>query len=271
MRLTCATYNILHGYHRDMILKNIRFLMDQGVDVICLQEAEVRFEDTLRKFLAQKGLTVWRMESAHAGYGGNVALLWRSDRLRLVRTKLIHLPKLRTSSRLQRLKMPRLRRFDASRAALVGFFETDGRVFQVTSAHVAWEGGSGHRMRQIKHLREILEKDAADVRIVAGDFNTLAPRSLGRMHEKRVERALGSQYVNALPRLAWSYDISHADPSDGLGFLPALHRAGVRFRTRLDYIFGTNVAVVSSAMHDLPGSDHRPLVAVFDTDARDVH
>jgi len=264
MKLTCATYNILHGYHRDMILKNIRFLVDEGTDVICLQEVEVRFEPALREFLAQKDLANWQMRSAHAGWGGNVAILWKSDRFRLVRTKLIRLPKLRTSSGLQRIPVPHLRKFDASRAAVVGFFEADGTVFQIASAHIAWEGGNGHRMRQIRHLRDTLEKDTADVRVVAGDFNTLAPHSLRRLHEKRVERALGTRYVNALPRLAWSYDTSHADPADGLGFLPALHRAGVRFRTRLDYIFASNASVLSGVMYDLPGSDHRPLIAAFD-------
>jgi endonuclease/exonuclease/phosphatase (EEP) superfamily protein YafD len=79
----------------------------------------------------------------------------------------------------------------------------------------------------------------------------------------RVEQMLGSTYVNALPRLSWSHDISHADPRDGLGFLPKLHRAGIRFRMRLDYIFVAGGTVVSSGMHNLPGSDHRPLVAVI--------
>ncbi len=263
MTVTCATYNILHGYHRDMILKNIRFLIDEGADVICLQEAEVRFEPALKKFLTQKSLVGWQMRSAHAGYGGNVAILWKSGRLRLMQTRLIRLPKLGSRTSLQQLRVPRLKKFDTNRVALVGLFESGGQTFQVASAHIAWEGGNGHRMRQIRHLRAMLEKDSADVRIVAGDFNTLAPRSLRHVHERRVERALGSQYVNALPKLSWSYDTSHADPGDGLGFLPKLHRAGVRFRTRLDYIFGTNVAVVSSAMHDLPGSDHRPLIATF--------
>jgi len=265
MTITCATYNILHGYHRDLILQNIRFLIDEGADVICLQEAEVRFKGALRKFIAQKDLAGWEMRSAHVGYGGNVAILWRGERLRLVRTSLIPLPKLNAPSKLQQLRVKRLRKFDTDRVALVGLFEWDGQTFQITSTHIAWEGGSRHRIRQIRHLRQTLEKESADVRIIAGDFNTLAPRALRHIHERKVEEALGAHYINALPRLSWSYDTSHADPGDGLGFLPKLHRAGLRFRARLDYIFGTNVSVVSSRMHDLPGSDHRPLVAVFAT------
>ncbi len=265
MTITCATYNILHGYHREMVLNNIRFLIDEGADVICLQEAEIRFKGALRKFLGQKELVGWDIHSEHGGFGGNVAILWRSDKLKLARTKIIELPKLRISPTLQRLKVPQLKRFDTNRLALVGFFEFGGQTVQVTSAHIAWEGGNRHRMRQIRHLREALEEEYADVRILAGDFNTLAPRALRRIHERRVEQVLGVDYINALPKLSWSYDISHADPSDGLGFLPTLHRAGVRFRARLDYIFATNVVVTSSGMHDLPGSDHRPLVAVFET------
>ncbi len=265
MTITCATYNILHGFHREMVLKNIRFLIDEGADVICLQEAEVRFKGALRKFLGQKDLAGWEIHSEHKGFGGNVAILWKTDRLKLKQTRLIRLPKPLIPSTLQRLHPKRLKKFDVNRVALVANFESEGQTFQITSAHIAWEGGNRHRMRQIKHLREALEEEHADVRIVAGDFNTLAPRALRHVHERRVEQVLGAHYINALPKLSWSYDISHADPADGLGFLPALHRAGVRFRARLDYIFATNVAVTSSMMHDLPGSDHRPLVAVFET------
>ncbi len=260
MNLTCATYNILHGYHREMVLNNIAFLMDSGADVICLQEVEKRFEPHLRKFLAQQKYVGWQCRCAHVGFGGNVALLWKSGKLRLKRAHVIALPKLRTPSRLQRLRKMTDR---IDRAALVGIFEAKDITFQIASAHVAWEGGNAHRMRQLRFLRERLEKEPADVRIVAGDFNTLAPRALGRVHEKRVQFTLGAHYVNAHPKLKWSYDISHADPNDGLGFLPRLHKAGVKFRTRLDYIFATNVKVEKSAMHDLPGSDHRPLTATL--------
>ncbi len=263
MNITCATYNILHGYHREMVLKNIRFLIDSGADVICLQEAEARFKGALRKFIGHKDLTGWQMHSEHRGFGGNVAILWKSDRLKLVRTKLVELPKLHISPTLQRLRVPQLKRFDTNRVALVGLFESAGKIFQITSVHLAWEGGSCHRIHQIRHMREALEKEHADVRIVAGDFNTLAPRALRHVHERRVEEALGAHYVNALPKLSWSYDTSHTDPRDGLGFLSTLHRAGVRLRARLDYIFGTNVSIVSAQMHDLPGSDHRPLMATF--------
>src|SRR3989344_4935249 len=234
MTITCATDNILHGYHRELVLKNIRFLIEEGADVICLQEAEVRFKGALRKLLGEKDLAGWEMHSGHGGFGGNVAILWKSGRLQLASTKLVRLPKPLIPSTLQHLQMRRLKKFDTNRVALVGTFKADGQIVQITSAHIAWEGGSRHRMRQIRHLRE-----------------------------KRVEQALGPQYINALPRLSWSYDTSHADPGDGLGFLPKLHRAGVRFRARLDYIFATNVSVTSSAMHDLPGSDHRPLIAAF--------
>lgn len=260
MNITCATYNILHGYHREMILENIRFLVKEGADVVCLQEVEVHFEPTLRKFLTQKEFSGWQMRCAHVGLGGNIAILWKTAHLRLLHTAIVRLPKLRTPSRLQRLRKIT---DNIDRAALSGMFEAGGRRIQITSAHIAWEGGNTHRMRQIRYLREELEKEPADMRILAGDFNTVAPHALRRVHERRVEQALGRHYVNALPKLSWSYDISHADPRDGLSFLPKLHRAGVRFRTRLDYIFGTGVAVVYGVMHDLPGSDHRPLVAMF--------
>ena len=44
MKIKIATYNILHGYHKDQILENIETLIGKGADVICIQEAEIPLE-----------------------------------------------------------------------------------------------------------------------------------------------------------------------------------------------------------------------------------
>jgi len=263
MTITCATYNILRGHHRELILKNIRFLIDEGADVLCLQEADVEFAKAINELLAGKDLGHWRVHHAHVGVGGNLALLWNSERLHLVDTKVARLHKLRVPSRLHRV-----RGFTDSieRAALIGSFMCEDKTLQIASAHIAWEGGEKHRMRQVKHLREVLEEDSADLRIVAGDFNTIGFHALRHARERKVEQALGHKYVNALPKLKWSFDIAYSDPRDKLRILASLYSLGVRFRNRLDYIFAANLHVVSAQMHDLPGSDHRPLVATFTSD-----
>ncbi|MEK7133979.1 MAG: endonuclease/exonuclease/phosphatase family protein [Patescibacteria group bacterium] len=263
MNITCATYNILHGYHSDMILKNLRFLIDGGADIVCLQEAEPQFAGAIDTLLIEKNLSHWRVHHAHVGFGGNLAILWNTDRLDLVDTKIVRFHKLRVPSRLQRI-----RGFTDSieRAALIGTFMCGEKTIQVANAHIAWEGGMKHRMRQIQHLRETIEEDAADARIVAGDFNTVGLHALRHARERKVEQTLGKKYVNALPKLRWSFDIAYSDPRDKLRILASLYYLGVKFRNRLDYIFAAHLDVISATMHDLPGSDHRPLVATFSTD-----
>lgn len=234
--------------------------MEQGADVLCLQEAEVNFEHSLREFLARKDFEDWDMHHAHVGLGGNVAIVWNKKKLRLMGTKVVRLHKLRVPPQLRTL-----RGFTdkIERAALIGSFEWEEKILQVTSAHLAWEGGTRHRMRQVQHLREMIEKESADFRILAGDFNTIGLHALRHSRERKLEQTLGNRYVNALPKLHWNFDIAYTDPRDKLKILASLYYLGVRFRNRLDYIFATSLHVVSAAMHDLPGSDHRPLVATF--------
>ena len=258
--LTCATYNILHGYHRDLILKNIRFLIDQGADAICLQEAEVRFESSLKKFLADPSLSSWDIRFAHAGLGGNVATLWNKKRLQLRSAKVVDLPRMKSPISLRRLRGLSEK---VNRIALVGEFEMHGHVLQITNVHLDWEGGSRHRMSQLRHLREALDTMQADFRIITGDFNTVALRPMRRFHERRVEKTLGTEFRNAFPRLPWTYDISYTDPTDGLQFIATLSRAGLKWRQRFDYMFAKDMTVLTGQMHDLPGSDHRPLIATF--------
>ncbi|PIT91147.1 hypothetical protein COU17_01970 [Candidatus Kaiserbacteria bacterium CG10_big_fil_rev_8_21_14_0_10_49_17] len=260
MHITCATYNILRGHHTDLILKNIRFLIGEGADVLCLQEAEVSFEDSLRELLAHTDFSDWDMHHAHVGVGGNVAILWNKKKLRLIDTKVVRLHKLRIPFQLSALRELTDK---IERAALVGSFEWEKKVLQVTSAHFAWEGGEKHRMRQVHHLRETIEEQPADFRILAGDFNTIGLSALRHSRERTLEETLGRKYVNALPKLHWSFDIAYTDPRDKLRILASLYYLGLKFRNRLDYIFATSLNVVSAAMHDLPGSDHRPLLATF--------
>jgi len=260
MMLTCATYNILHGYHRDLILKNIRFLIGQGADAICLQEAEVRFEKDLKALLASNEIVGWDMRCVHAGYGGNVATLWNTNKLQLRSTSVVALPEPKGALSLRRLRGMRGK---VNRVALVSDFDFEGHLLQITNTHLDWEGGARHRMRQLKHLRAALDEKPADFRIVTGDFNTIAPRPLRRFHESRVEKTLGAEFRNAFPRLPWTYDISWFDPSNGMQFIATLSRAGLKWRQRFDYMFAKDMTVLAGEMHDLPGSDHRPLIATF--------
>lgn len=260
MTLTSATYNILRGYNSDLIIANLRFLIAEGADVICLQEAEEPFEAKLRALLQEDAYRGWDAHFAHAGQNGHVATLWNAERLRFRTASTVILPKLKVLHSLRLKKL--VERWN--RLALIADFElADGRVVQVTNAYLSWEGGSSHRLRQLRLVRETIAKTPADFRVIAGDFNTVAPRPLRHLHERRVERILGEDFRNAFPKLPWTYDISVTHPSSGPQFIGTLSRAGVKWRQRLDYMFAKDLAVLSAQMHDLPGSDHRPLIATF--------
>jgi len=220
----------------------------------------VKFERSLVAMLKEPAIQGWQVRFAHAGSGGNVAILWNGTKLGARAMYVIPLPKPQRTISLRRLHGLKEA---ANRIALVGTFEVGDHVLQVTNAHLDWEGGSRHRMRQLRHLRETTHAKSADFRIITGDFNTVAPRPLRRLHERRVEKTLGAEFRNAFPKLPWTYDISYTDPVDGLQFIATLSRAGLKWRQRFDYMFAKDMTVIAGDMHDLPGSDHRPLIATF--------
>ena len=259
MKLTCATYNILRGHNSKEILENILFLAAEGADVICLQEAEKPFEAQLRKILHHDALRTWEARFAHAGQNGDVATLWNAQKLDLKKADIVVLPKMRI---LRSLRMERMAR-RWNRLAIVTEFDVAGGVLQVTNAHLAWEGGSRHRMYQLRHLRAAIMATPAEYRIVAGDFNTVAMRPMRRLHERRVEKVLGEEFRNAFPRLPWTFDLSNIPQPPGARVTATLARAGLRWRQRFDYMFSSGMHMLQGRMHDLPGSDHRPLIATF--------
>jgi endonuclease/exonuclease/phosphatase family metal-dependent hydrolase len=259
--LTVATYNILHGYYRNLILRDVRFLIEKGADVLCLQETEVSFEDTLNEVFQTDELSAWKIEYAHCGIGGNIALAWNASRLTLKNLEIIPLPTIRPKLD------QRLRGFNIvlQRGALAGTFLVAGTEVRITSAHLAWEGGVKHRIKQLAFLRHKLEQKSVNADIIGGDFNTFAPSIFYRIQEKKVEETLGEQYVDVLPDLPWSYDLAFTAPQDGWQTLIKIFRLfGIKMHARLDYLFARNIKVSSAKMINLPGSDHKPLIASFE-------
>jgi endonuclease/exonuclease/phosphatase family metal-dependent hydrolase len=256
--ITCATYNILRGRYAELIVRNIGLLMESGADIICLQEAEGEFGERLDLYLAEEGLRHWAVEYAHAGHGGDIAILWNTKRLSLTKARAIFLPSLGKPSRLQKLHG---HREVYQRLALVAEFLCGDVAVTVLNTHLAWEGGVAHRFRQVRALRPALPQSGPT--IVCGDFNTIGPRVVNALQGARARQLLGPGFSNAHPRLRWSFDINWTDPAGWRG-TPYLRRMGVRLRSRLDYIFARGVRPVAADMYDLPGSDHRPLIATFE-------
>ncbi len=260
MNITCATYNILHGRYKEMIFENLRQLRKEGVDIFCLQETPHKFEKDILNFLEDEGLEHWRSEFAHAGEGGHVGMVWNSDKLTLVKSQVIHLPNLSRPSNMQRLKG---HTHVYQRVALLCTFACNGSTLNVVTTHLAWEGGFTHRLKQLSVLRATLEDYKASHDIVCGDFNTTGTKIFTLLQKKSAEQIFGNDFINVLPGLKWTWDTSFSDPEVDWNIAVPVRKLGVRWRSRLDYIFCRNLTVESSAMHDLPGSDHRPLVATL--------
>ena len=261
MKIVLASYNILYGHHRDLIIKNIKFLIEKGANVVCLQEADPQFKKSLNRLLKKK-LNNWKAEYFHTGPACNLAIVWNDSMLKLKDIKPVLLPTPSRPSVTQRL----LRRGEiGKRGALSAHFLVNGKIVSVTNTHLSWEGGIKYRMRQLKFLREFLDKEQVDHGILSGDFNTIAPAMFRRIQKKKVERILGEKWTNALPHLKWSFDISYTAPQDGPGKLVKICRLfRIRMRSLLDYMFIYNMRVVSAEMFDLAGSDHRPQLGKFE-------
>ncbi len=96
MKLTLATYNILHGYHKEKILENIKTLIDKGTDIICIQEAEIKFEDYLP--------ATWGIDYYFTPERGcRLAIAWDKSKLNIKNTNKFLLPALEKPSLLQKL------------------------------------------------------------------------------------------------------------------------------------------------------------------------
>jgi endonuclease/exonuclease/phosphatase family metal-dependent hydrolase len=253
-----VTYNILHGYHSDLIIKKIELLIEKGADVICLQEADLPFKHLLNDLFRKAD---WQVEYFHNTIACNLAIAWNPKRLRLKDIKQINLPypnKPSLGRKILRMRKPLIR------GALAANFMVENQLLRVTNTHLSWEGGFAHRFRQLGYLANILQQQPVEREVLVGDFNTFAPAVMRRFQEKKIEQILNQGWLNVFPDHPWTCDISYNAPQDGYDTFARIARfLGVKIRSRLDYVFTRNLGVVSTEMLDLPGSDHRPLLAKF--------
>ena len=262
MKLKLATYNILHGFHSELITNNIKFLIGKGADVICLQEADPPFEGQLNKLFLSSGFNNWQVEYFRLPVGGDLAILWDSTKLKFQYAENLLLARLPKPGLNQRITF---KKSNYQRGAFLAYFSIGDKTLRITNTHLAWEGGIKHRFFQLAQIKNSLQKTKVEWELLAGDFNTLANNALRRRQEKKAETILGENWVNAFPKLRYSYDLSCQGPNGTWNSLVKLCLLlGIKMRLRLDYIFGKNVKTVSGQMYDLPGSDHRPLLASFE-------
>jgi endonuclease/exonuclease/phosphatase family metal-dependent hydrolase len=257
MNLKFFTYNILHGHYREQVIDNIKSFVAQGAHVMCIQEAELVLEEFLPPH--------WGVEYYHAeARGCHLAIAWNTAKLTMMDTEKFLLPTLAKPALNQWFTAYKTEKIQ--RGAFVATFKVGDSHLRVINTHLAWEGGISHRINQLRFILKQLEiAGSFDHEILAGDFNTAVPSVFRRTEEKKIEHALGSDWANLFPNLAWTCDISHTDPQDGFETIAKVCRLlRIKGQMRLDYIFSRNLKVVSAEMLDVPGSDHRPLSATFE-------
>lgn len=161
MRITLATYNILHGCHADLILKNLAILVEKGANVICIQEADLPFKNLLNDFIKNQKYQVIYL---HDTKGCNLSIAWNPESLRFQNSENILLPMPRKPS-LAQLIIGSIEKLQ--RGALSASFLADNKVIRITNAHLAWEGGIKHTLLQLTHLKHQLSKWQNDYEILA--------------------------------------------------------------------------------------------------------
>lgn len=153
---------------------------------------------------------------------------------------------------------------DVERGVLSAVFSGEGKDIRITNIHLAWENGGRQRIKQLEYLLRDLSESDVNGEILVGDFNTFNYPLFQRFEEKKIEGVL-SGWANVFQGIPWTCDTSYSDPKDGVEkFVKILRIFKIKFRCRMDYIFSKNLEVISKEMLDVPGSDHRPLVATFE-------
>ena len=162
-----------------------------------------------------------------------------------------------------------------TKSAFAQVFGVAGRRVRVVSLHLDFAGGADHRVRQLTHLLDALERtDGAAggaVEVLCGDFNTsghYGSKGAAAQTQRVLDVALTRGFSDCSAGVPWTSDLfSSIDDADPARRWLAVGRAlGLRYRQKLDHLLvrGTRrlatARVVAAPGHPhLPGSDHVPV------------
>lgn len=268
VKLKLASYNIQNGVYEESIVKNIHTLVAEDVDVFCLQETRVIKQDFICERLKNELGSEWQVEyflgDKNPRIDVGLTMIWKTAKLKLQNLEKILLPKLESLNFYERYitSVPR----PPQRGAMIASFDVNGGELRITNLHLDWQGGVSQRMNQVEYLASHLRKNSNLINeIIAGDFNTIGGEKSSISQRYRIKKILKNNFIEALPDLKWTFDGASIDPARGFSnFQKLLVRFGIRFYQRLDYLFVKGIKLKEAKMEKMEGSDHYPLVIIFE-------
>lgn len=261
-RLRVASYNIQNGTHTEKLGESLKIMQESGVEVFCLQEVwREEIGEELKKGLSDK----WESE-CYPGekHDTGLALFWDADRLKLLDIERIALPYLEDRNLWEQY----ITTFPQAphRGALIGTFQIADQKFRATSVHLDWHGGMGHRLDQLRHLSNYLDRmPTIEHEIICGDFNTIAFSAVTRRQRARLRSVLGEEFHDVLPDISSTVNMQSVDPTEKnlTKIQTVLLKLGISIPQRLDYVFVKGFKVINAALERLDGSNHYPITATL--------
>ena len=238
MKFSILTYNILFNRARPTILELTK---RYSPDVVCLQESEVKDEET--EELEEIGYQLAGFSNSFIKFGRifGLATYFKKNTLAFSSSTNFNLPR----SFYETILLV-LRGNNNPRSVLRTDFTIREKNLKISiyNIHLTLIGSNGSRLKQLKETLSDLRSDLKSSIIITGDFNY----SYGR---KKFEKLI-SEYGLQEATNSLFYTIEHRI----FGFL--------RIKFKLDYILFKNLKHVETKRIQIRGSDHFPILSVFD-------
>lgn len=242
---TIVTYNIFDGRNAEQVISNIFKLIQNGADIICLQEVrqvykDIEFSKQLRERLPKYFEARYFLEDDMRWFDYGLGILWNTQVFSDANFQQFSLPKQPHLTLWNKLFYwvlglePKI----IKRGALVGTFNLGSSNIRITNLHLDFQGGDTHRNAQIQVLMDyIATQPQVEREIICGDFNTLGV--FGKQSKiTSLQNQLGNRFQSVIQKPYSSAIIQ-----------------------QLDYIFVKGLTVETAKILHLKGSDHYPITA----------
>ncbi len=264
--LFIATYNVLYPSHNASIWTNISKLIEGGISIICLQEVTKQKEDFLKEHLRENFDNSWDMHvfiPADSFFG--TAILWDKKAVTFSSLYDVPLPKADQFTLLESLVLRLAGGFThiITRTMVTATGSYQGKDIRISSLHLDHIGGPKNRTRQLRAAVSYLEKDEKyDLDVICGDFNTYDPLKSGK--EYRANKKTLHSYTEITQDTPWTHDLYDVSVYSATSIFHKLYLlTHIHWKRKLDFIWGRGMKKYSAQAVELPGSDHRPVIATI--------